>query len=350
MNSATILALVLAQWLALGSDCDAPSSEHYNSGVNWDMVDAIRGGGAHWEPYNPGDNPLRGYSDEELKYVTSMPGVDYDAYRDELRGLRERIKALLPADSNSGTAKSSSSINEIAKGVTLPTSFDWRTTADGKRCMPSVQSQGTCGACYAFAASSTFAARYCQAVSTATATNYSPQDILACNTRTYACNGGILDIAFNYLEEYGLTTLACQPYMESSTGETAVPKQSCMATKCSSGAAITKKFCKKGTSIILYGTDRIKYELMQRGPLATFMTVYSDLTSYKSGVYKQTTGVKQGGHAVVLVGWGVSGTVNYWIVMNSWGSDWGESGYFRIDMTDTNSALGEAAYYCVPET
>jgi len=62
----------------------------------------------------------------------------------------------------------------------------------------------------------------------------------------------------------------------------------------------------------------------------TGFTVYNDFFSYSSGVYKQTSSTKAGGHAVEIVGWGHDSTNDYWIVKNSWGTGWGESGYVRM--------------------
>ena len=58
--------------------------------------------------------------------------------------------------------------------------------------------------------------------------------------------------------------------------------------------------------------------------------VYEDFYAYKSGVYQHVTGKQNGGHGVKLMGWGVDNGVKYWLVANSWGTVFGEQGYFKI--------------------
>ena len=45
-----------------------------------------------------------------------------------------------------------------------------------------------------------------------------------------------------------------------------------------------------------------------------------------TGVYKHTSSTPLGGHAVKLMGWGVEDGVKYWLVANSWNTDWGDNG------------------------
>jgi len=59
-------------------------------------------------------------------------------------------------------------------------------------------------------------------------------------------------------------------------------------------------------------------------------TVYADFPAYKTGVYHHVSGSQLGGHAVKLIGWGVENNVPYWLIVNSWNTDWGNQGLFKI--------------------
>lgn len=61
--------------------------------------------------------------------------------------------------------------------------------------------------------------------------------------------------------------------------------------------------------------------------------------SYSGGIIKSTTCGTYLDHAVLVIGYGTDSTgVNYWLLKNSWGTRWGESGYFRILKETTNYA------------
>ncbi|KIH48661.1 papain family cysteine protease [Ancylostoma duodenale] len=75
----------------------------------------------------------------------------------------------------------------------------------------------------------------------------------------------------------------------------------------------------------------IRKEIMTNGPVVASFRVYSDFNLYKGGIYIHTGGYERGGHAVKVIGWGTENGTDYWLIANSWNSDWGENGgYFRI--------------------
>ena len=73
---------------------------------------------------------------------------------------------------------------------------------------------------------------------------------------------------------------------------------------------------------------------MTDGPVEAGFTVYKSFMSYQSGVYERhwwkVWDTVEGGHAVKIVGWGVENDTEYWIIANSWSTQWGEDGFFRI--------------------
>jgi cathepsin B len=50
-----------------------------------------------------------------------------------------------------------------------------------------------------------------------------------------------------------------------------------------------------------------------------------------TGVYSKTENATLlSGHSVKLIGWGVEDGVDYWLMVNSWGHEWGQNGLFKI--------------------
>lgn len=92
-----------------------------------------------------------------------------------------------------------------------------------------------------------------------------------------------------------------------------------------------KHFGAKSYSVNKNPVD-IQREIMTNGPVEGAFTVYEDLILYKSGVYQHVHGRALGGHAIRILGWGVWGDskVPYWLIGNSWNTDWGDNGFFRI--------------------
>jgi len=73
------------------------------------------------------------------------------------------------------------------------------------------------------------------------------------------------------------------------------------------------------------------------------------LVNYTGGIFNDTTGDTEIDHIVSVVGYGVEGGVPYWHVRNSWGTFWGEEGFFRIVRGTNNLAIEEACAWATPK-
>ena len=72
------------------------------------------------------------------------------------------------------------------------------------------------------------------------------------------------------------------------------------------------------------------HEIYKNGPVEGAFIVYEDFPTYKSGVYSHHTGEALGGHAIRVLGWGEENGEKYWLCGNSWNTDWGDNGFFKV--------------------
>jgi cathepsin F/cysteine peptidase B len=137
-----------------------------------------------------------------------------------------------------------------------------------------------------------------------------------------------MDNAFGWLvssRKGQIVTEASYPYV---SGGGKVPK--CNVTGKVVGATI------KGHQDLPHDETQMAAWTTTNGPIAIAVDATS-FQSYTGGILTNCIS-QQLDHGVLLVGYGVSGTTNYWIIKNSWASSWGESGYIRVGR-GTNQCL-----------
>ena len=97
------------------------------------------------------------------------------------------------------------------------------------------------------------------------------------------------------------------------------------------------------------GADRMKAEIYARGPIGCGMMVTDKFEKYTGGVYSEFTLFPQINHEISIVGWGKTETgTEYWIGRNSWGTYWGENGWFRIKMHHDNLGIESDCDWGIP--
>jgi len=212
--------------------------------------------------------------------------------------------------------------NESVYGaIAVPTEFDSRK--QWPKLIHPIRNQLSCGSCWAFSASEVLSDRVSIASKKPTPV-LSVEDMVSCDRGDNGCGGGQLPNAWEYLQSTGIVTDSCFPY---SAGNGKVP--ACVS-KCFGREQFVKT---KAVSIFaIKGALNMQKEIVAHGPIQVAFMVYKSLMSYRSGIYSKHSYefIPEGGHAVKIVGYGTQHGVQYWTIANSWGTTWGEQGFFRI--------------------
>merc|ERR1719327_1949205 len=190
--------------------------------------------------------------------------------------------------------------------------------------------QGDCGSCYAVSTINMLTARNRIRKGSAKAERFSINFPLYCSEYNQGCDGGYGFLQSKWAEDVGLLPEHCAPF-GSASGTCSVQ------AGCSQGDVrhrATNHHYVGG----FYGAsaeDSIREELVSGGPVVISFEPKEDFMYYKQGVYKSGANQihqewEQVDHAVLLIGYGEDQGQKYWMLQNSWGSDWGETGFFRM--------------------
>ncbi|KAL4441770.1 hypothetical protein ABPG74_008767 [Tetrahymena malaccensis] len=203
----------------------------------------------------------------------------------------------------------------------IPESVDWRK----KGAVSPVRDQGNCGCCYAITSAGALEGLY--KIKTGKLEVFSPQYIIDCSNGQFdnaGCDGGTSAGVFQYVQRHGINLESRYPYQD---------KQN-------------KKCLNKETISFINGYKEIPKgdcqeieRVLSKQPVSISIDARK-LKNYQSGILKQCSKKINLDHEILAVGY----TPEYFILKNSWGTDWGIDGYFHVAKNNTCGTCDDAAY------
>lgn len=205
--------------------------------------------------------------------------------------------------------------NLINKSLEAPDSLDWRE----RGAVTPVKDQKECGTCWAFASIAALESHHF--IKTGQLLNLSEQQLVDCNTENFGCEGGSPIGTYSYLIGSDIVLAEDYPYEERQ------------------GECRVNEFNK--TDIKVYGYAKVrpteaslKAAVNEFGPIQIIIDgIPATFRFYSDGIYSYYNYDRFAqSHIVLVVGYGTDNKTNmdYWLIKNSWGLDWGDSGYLRL--------------------
>ncbi|KAL5248953.1 hypothetical protein ACHWQZ_G017976 [Mnemiopsis leidyi] len=218
------------------------------------------------------------------------------------------------------TKKDMSLFNSLpaAEGVSVeeaPDEIDWRT----KNAVTPVKNQGQCGSCWAFSTTGNIEGRYSIKMNGTELVSLSEQELVDCDKVDLGCNGGLPFQAYAEIMRLGgLEKEEDYPY---------------------TGRDGTCKFDKSKVAVDITGREKVSTDekeiaayVAKNGPVsiglnAAAMQFYTGGVSHPWSFLCSPSGID---HGVLIVGYGTESSKPYWLIKNSWGTSWGEKGYYKL--------------------
>ncbi|PNI93553.1 CTSF isoform 1 [Pan troglodytes] len=204
--------------------------------------------------------------------------------------------------------KQAKSVGDLA-----PPEWDWRS----KGAVTKVKDQGMCGSCWAFSVTGNVEGQWF--LNQGTLLSLSEQELLDCDKMDKACMGGLPSNAYSAIKNLGgLETeddYSYQGHMQS----------------CNFSAEKAKVYINDSV-VLSQNEQKLAAWLAKRGPISVAINAFG-MQFYRHGISRPLRPLCSPwliDHAVLLVGYGNRSDVPFWAIKNSWGTDWGEKGYYYL--------------------
>lgn len=250
----------------------------------------------------------------------------------EINELSDPFKDRLYFQASSNPVYDMKKMTKLIEDNNFPKSYNFFKDTNIK---PHIKNQGMCGSCWAIASTSALSYRF---MKKGINVDFSPQHELSCYNAL--CSGGnnLIDPFLSFVIN-GTVTEECFPYTSNSG------KVEQCRTKCVDPNMEYKKYYAKNAYTIkiedsnIYDVTKIVIDqLITNGPVMTSIMLYQDLEKFLNDsncpndiyTYDGNSGYS-GGHALVIVGYNFTRDKYYWILENSWGEEFCDHGYFKME-------------------
>jgi cathepsin X len=229
----------------------------------------------------------------------------------------------------------------------LPKAWDWGNV-NGTNYLSWNKNQHIpvyCGSCWAQGSTSSLADRFNIMLGdkNPTPVGLNAQVIVNCGAGG-SCEGGNPGGVYEFAYDEGIPDSSCEQYVAhdpKSFSCSAIDKcKDCTWPPCPVGEtcqdkcwAVDHKNYYATHYYSLSGEKHMKAEIYKNGPISCGVDATDKFEDYKGGIYKQFKVLPMINHEIAVVGWGVEDDGSeYWIGRNSWGTYWGENGFFKMTM------------------